>query len=115
MSRSGFFVLDSGCPGSLTLRDYSKVVAGYKQSFSNNPKTSPGCLEVLCRFREPCGPACVCVRLVRCWFYAVPVSCLLKAQVDEFLAVSLIPLVRCWQARKLSRSTTRLASVMMLS
>src|SRR5579864_2233135 len=36
-----FFLLDSACPGSLTLRDYSKVVAGHKQSFSKKKQTFP--------------------------------------------------------------------------
>jgi hypothetical protein len=33
MGRTHFFVLDRPHPTSLTLRDYSKVVAGHKQSF----------------------------------------------------------------------------------
>ena len=35
MRRTRFFVLDSSGRPSLTLRDYSKVVAGYKLSLSN--------------------------------------------------------------------------------
>ncbi len=35
MRRTRFFLLDSSRLSSLTLRDYSKVVSGYKQSFSN--------------------------------------------------------------------------------
>src|SRR5579863_9132709 len=42
MRGSCFFVLDSPRPGSLTLRDYSKVVCGYKQSlFNGNSNFSP--------------------------------------------------------------------------
>src|SRR5271169_4254135 len=39
MGRTRFFLLDSAPPPSLTLRDYSKVVAGYKLSLSrkNHP------------------------------------------------------------------------------
>src|ERR1700719_980718 len=33
MQSSAFFILDSTLPASLTLRDYSKVVAGHKLSF----------------------------------------------------------------------------------
>jgi hypothetical protein len=36
-----FFLLDSPCPGSLTLRDYSKVVAGYKPFAFKDKKTFP--------------------------------------------------------------------------
>ena len=35
MGRTRFFILDRPRPSSLTLRDYSKVVAGYKLSLSN--------------------------------------------------------------------------------
>src|ERR1700693_5991334 len=35
MRRTRFFLLDSSRLSSLTLRDYSKFVSGYKQSFSN--------------------------------------------------------------------------------
>src|SRR5580658_8817285 len=38
MGWTRFFVLDSPHPCSLTLRDYSKVVAGHKQSLSSSPK-----------------------------------------------------------------------------
>src|SRR5579864_2533062 len=35
IARTRFFILDSSRPSSLTLRDYSKVVSGYKQSLFN--------------------------------------------------------------------------------
>src|SRR5262249_33497613 len=40
-----FFVLDSAGMASLTLRDYSKVVAGYKQFVFQQSQTFPGCVE----------------------------------------------------------------------
>src|SRR5580698_1051736 len=44
MRGSAFFILDSTHTSSLTLRDYSKVVAGHKLSFStkNFPEKMPG-------------------------------------------------------------------------
>jgi hypothetical protein len=36
-----FFILDRPHPASLTLRDYSKVVAGYKQSLFKEKTNSP--------------------------------------------------------------------------
>src|ERR1019366_222954 len=39
MGRTRFFLLDSSHPSSLTLRDYSKVVGGYKLSLSNQKTT----------------------------------------------------------------------------
>ena len=41
MGRTRFFILDRPHPASLTLRDYSKVVAGYKQSLSKKNQTLP--------------------------------------------------------------------------
>jgi hypothetical protein len=53
--RDAFFLLDSLRLPSLTLRDYSKVVAAHKLSLSN--KIDRGCLEVLC---PHCEPVSVC-------------------------------------------------------
>src|ERR1035437_2859340 len=41
MGRTRFFLLDSSHPSSLTLRDYSKVVGGYKLSLFNKKQTLP--------------------------------------------------------------------------
>ena len=59
--RNPFFVLDSSHPSSLTLRDYSKVVAGHKLSFSKNQPNSPGCLEAPCRHGGIAGTVCLAV------------------------------------------------------
>jgi hypothetical protein len=56
MGKTHFFILDRPYPGSLTLRDYSKVVAGYKLSLSNKIKLSQDVLEVPCRHCEPAAP-----------------------------------------------------------
>lgn len=53
-SQDAFFLLDSLRLPSLTLRDYSKVVAAHKLSFFKT-KSSLECLEVPCRHCEPVG------------------------------------------------------------
>jgi hypothetical protein len=43
-----FFLLDSSHPASLTLRDYSKVVAEHKLSFSSENQILPRYLHRVC-------------------------------------------------------------------
>jgi hypothetical protein len=51
MGEACFFILDSPSTASLTLRDYSKVVAGYKPSFHGKAfKEKPISPEAVWRF-----------------------------------------------------------------
>src|SRR5271166_1693268 len=77
MRRTRFFVLDTPHPGSLTLRDYSKVVAGHKQSLSkkktNSPEMSGGSMMSLRRSSsKPCPDVAqlktVCLAFAVCLF-----------------------------------------------
>ena len=73
MGRTRFFLLDSPRPCSLTLRDYSKVVAGYKLSLSNKNQFSRRCLEAPCRHCEPARRSRACIRSLKTVCLAVVV------------------------------------------
>src|SRR5450432_4541208 len=65
MQGTRFFILDRAHPPSLTLRDYSKVVAGYKTSLSkkksNSPKMSGGSMPSLrARWSAVCLAVAIC-------------------------------------------------------
>src|SRR3974377_439406 len=64
--RQPFFLLDSHRPGSLTLRDYSKVVRRHKQSFRTkkySPKMSGGPMSVRARWFVVCLLTLVCLSI----------------------------------------------------